>query len=128
MINSPRLFDAAVQLVRAGIPLRSILAMSWELEAAFDRMAFGFVQLVRGGLPEHRVGDPSPDELDRLAELVRRLRPSPGRSPTSISPARWIAASVGTFRRSSSTSGLRAGNIPYRIPAGLLYSRPMVPA
>jgi DNA-binding transcriptional MerR regulator len=75
VINSPRLFDAAVQLARAGIPLRSILAMSWELEAAFDRMAFGFVQLVRGGLPVHRAGDPSPDELDRLAELVRRLRP-----------------------------------------------------
>ncbi|MEU8345079.1 MerR family transcriptional regulator [Spirillospora sp. NPDC048832] len=76
VINSPRLFDAAVQLVRAGIPLRSILAMSWELEAAFDRMAFGFVQLVRGHLLDRRDGgDPSPADLDRLDELVARLRP-----------------------------------------------------
>ncbi|MGW5411691.1 MerR family transcriptional regulator [Actinomadura geliboluensis] len=75
VINSPRLFDAAVQLVRAGIPLPAILAMSWELEAAFDRMAFGFVQLVRGHLLDRRDGDPSPADLDRLAELVGRLRP-----------------------------------------------------
>jgi DNA-binding transcriptional MerR regulator len=74
-IASPRLFDAAVQLARAGIPLRSILAMSWELEAAFDRMAFGFVQLVRGRLPDRPAGDPTPEELDRLAALVGRLRP-----------------------------------------------------
>ena len=75
VIASPRLFDAAVQLARVGIPLRSILAMSWELEAAFDRMAFGFVQLVRGRLPDHPAGDPTPEELDRLAALVGRLRP-----------------------------------------------------
>ncbi|MFB4305019.1 MerR family transcriptional regulator [Actinomadura sp. GTD37] len=75
VIHSPRLFDAAVQLVEAGFPLRSILALSWELEAAFDRMAFGFVQLVRGQLLDRRAGDPTPDELDRLAELVGRLRP-----------------------------------------------------
>lgn len=75
VIASPRLFDAAVQLARVGIPLRSILAMSWELEAAFDRMAFGFVQLVRGQLPDHPAGDPTPEELDRLAALVGRLRP-----------------------------------------------------
>ncbi|MFA1546439.1 MerR family transcriptional regulator [Actinomadura chokoriensis] len=75
VIHSPRLLDAAVQLARAGIPLRSILAMSWELEAAFDRMAFGFVQLVRGELLDRGAGDPTPEGLDRLAELVGRLRP-----------------------------------------------------
>ena len=75
VVHSPRLFDAAVQLVRAGLPLRAILALSWELEAAFDRMAFGFVQLVRGQLADRRAADPTPDDLDRLAELVGRLRP-----------------------------------------------------
>ncbi|MFA1540144.1 MerR family transcriptional regulator [Actinomadura monticuli] len=75
VIHSPRLFDAAVQLARAGIPLRAILALSWELESAFDRMAFGFVQLVRGQLLDRPAGDPTPEELERLAELVGRLRP-----------------------------------------------------
>lgn len=78
LINSPRLFDATVELVRAGIPLASILALTWELEASFDRMAFSFVQLVRGHLLDRLPGgrdEPSADDLDRLAELVGRLRP-----------------------------------------------------
>ncbi|MFD0684055.1 MerR family transcriptional regulator [Actinomadura fibrosa] len=75
VINSPRLLDATVRLVRAGIPLRAIIAVTWELEAAFDRMAFSFVQLVRGHLLDRLGDEPSPDDLDRLAELVGTLRP-----------------------------------------------------
>ncbi|TDD69594.1 MerR family transcriptional regulator [Actinomadura rubrisoli] len=75
VVNSPRLLDATAQLVRAGIPLPAILAVTWELEAAFDRMAFSFVELVRGHLLGRLGDEPSPDELDRLAELVGRMRP-----------------------------------------------------
>ncbi|WP_019629928.1 MerR family transcriptional regulator [Actinomadura atramentaria] len=73
--TSRRLLDATVELVRAGIPLRAVLAVSWELEAAYDRMAFAFVQLARTHLLDAVPGPPSPDGLDRLAAVVDRLRP-----------------------------------------------------
>ncbi|GAA3240684.1 MerR family transcriptional regulator [Actinocorallia longicatena] len=65
--SSARLLDATVELVRSGVPLSAVVAMSWELEAAFDRMAFSFVRLVRAHLT-----DRSPEEL---AATVERLRP-----------------------------------------------------
>ncbi|MFC0042381.1 MerR family transcriptional regulator [Actinomadura rayongensis] len=73
--TSRRLLDATAELVRAGIPLRSILAISWELEAAYDRMAFGFVQLVRTHLVDRLPEPPTHAELERLAAVVDRLRP-----------------------------------------------------
>ncbi|MEO3783878.1 MerR family transcriptional regulator [Actinocorallia sp. B10E7] len=65
VISSARLLEATVELVRAGIPLRSVLAVSWELEAAFDRMAFAVFQLARTHLVDS----------EDVAETVDRLRP-----------------------------------------------------
>jgi len=65
VISSARLLEATVELVRAGIPLRSVLAVSWELEAAFDRMAFAVLQLARTHLVE----------AEDLAATVGRLKP-----------------------------------------------------
>ncbi|WP_460364573.1 MerR family transcriptional regulator [Actinocorallia lasiicapitis] len=65
--TSARLLDATVELVRAGVPLSAVLAVSWELEAAFDRMAFSFVRLAETYLVER--------PADELAATVERLRP-----------------------------------------------------
>lgn len=65
VISSARLLEATVELVRAGIPLRSVLAVSWELEAAFDRMAFAVLQLARTHLVD----------AEDLAATVSRLKP-----------------------------------------------------
>jgi DNA-binding transcriptional MerR regulator len=65
VISSTRLLETTVELVRAGIPLRAVLAVSWELEASFDRMAFAFFQLARTHLVDS----------EDLTETVGRLRP-----------------------------------------------------
>lgn len=70
-----------------GIPLRSILAPSWELEAAFDRMAFAFVREFRTHLLGRVLEDPSPERVDQLAEALTRLRP-PVRLVADELPAR----------------------------------------
>jgi DNA-binding transcriptional MerR regulator len=71
----PRLLEATAILVREGIPLSAIIAVSWELEAAFDRMAFAFVRLARRHLLNPMGDPPPPAELARLARTVERLRP-----------------------------------------------------
>ncbi|WP_067650537.1 MerR family transcriptional regulator [Nocardia harenae] len=73
--SSGRLLDAATGFVAAGIPLRSVLALSWEMEAAFDRMAFGILQEFRTHLLDRVVAHPSPAELHELADTLERLRP-----------------------------------------------------
>ncbi|MEV3961441.1 MerR family transcriptional regulator [Nocardia sp. NPDC050193] len=73
--SSGRLLEAATAFVATGIPLRSILALSWELEAAFDRMAFAFVREFRTHLLGRVLEDPSPERLDQLADALGGLRP-----------------------------------------------------
>lgn len=72
---SARLLEATLTLVAAGIPLRSILALSWEIEAAFDRMAFSFVHAFRTHLLDRMLDDPTPGDLERLTDAVAELRP-----------------------------------------------------
>ncbi|SEG89703.1 MerR HTH family regulatory protein [Thermomonospora echinospora] len=71
----PRLLEATAALVQEGVPLSAIIAVSWELEAAFDRMAFAFVRMARRHLLDPMGDPPSPAELARLARTVERLRP-----------------------------------------------------
>ncbi|ACY95836.1 MULTISPECIES: MerR family transcriptional regulator [Thermomonospora] len=71
----PRLLEATAALVQEGIPLSAILAVSWELEAAFDRMAYAFVRLARRHLLDPLGDNPTPADLARLARTVERLRP-----------------------------------------------------
>ncbi|REE97052.1 MerR family transcriptional regulator [Thermomonospora umbrina] len=73
--RSPRLLEATAALVQEGIPLSEILAVTWELEAAFDRMAYVFVRMVRRHLLDPLGASPSPAELARLTRSVERLRP-----------------------------------------------------
>ncbi|WP_410873400.1 MerR family transcriptional regulator [Nocardia sp. A7] len=72
---SGRLLDTATALVAAGIPLRALLALSWELEAAFDRMAFAFVQEFRTHLVQPVLDRPSPAQLQHLSRTLAELRP-----------------------------------------------------
>ena len=75
VVRKPRLLRVGAELVAAGIPLPAVLALGHELRADIDRVAAGFVQLVATHVFEP-VGDPIPaDEVPRLTDLVRRLRP-----------------------------------------------------
>ncbi|MGW5381455.1 MerR family transcriptional regulator [Nocardia sp. NPDC003963] len=74
--SSGRLLEAATAFVDVGIPLRSILALSWELEAAFDRMAFAFVREFRVNLVNQVLENPSPERLHDLAGTLAELRPA----------------------------------------------------
>ncbi|MGW1738128.1 MerR family transcriptional regulator [Nocardia sp. NPDC001965] len=74
--SSGRLLEAATAFVAVGLPLRSILALSWELEAAFDRMAFAFVREFRVNLVNQVLEDPSPERLLSLAGTLAELRPA----------------------------------------------------
>jgi DNA-binding transcriptional MerR regulator len=75
LVKSPRLLTIAAELVSAGIPLAAVLELGRALFADVDRIARRFVDLVT----EHvfdPVGEPLPaEEVPRLAEVVRRLRP-----------------------------------------------------
>ncbi|HEX2312439.1 MAG TPA: MerR family transcriptional regulator [Thermomonospora sp.] len=71
----PRLLEATAALVQEGVPLSAILAVTWELEAAFDRMAYVFVRMARRHLLGPVGTPPSPAELARLTRTVERLRP-----------------------------------------------------
>ncbi|MEU4707386.1 MerR family transcriptional regulator [Nocardia salmonicida] len=72
---SGRLLDTATALVAAGIPLRALLALSWELEAGFDRMAFAFVQQFRTHLLGPVLDQPSHAQLQHLSRTLAELRP-----------------------------------------------------
>lgn len=74
--SSGRLLEAATAFVAAGIPLRSVLALSWELEAAFDRMAFAFIREFRVNLLNPVLEDPAPERLNDLADTLGGLRPA----------------------------------------------------
>ncbi|PXX69239.1 MerR-like DNA binding protein [Nocardia tenerifensis] len=73
--SSGRLLEAATAFVAAGIPLRTVLALSWELQASFDRMAFAFVQEFRTHLLGRVLEHPSPEQLHQLATSLAELRP-----------------------------------------------------
>jgi DNA-binding transcriptional MerR regulator len=75
LVTSSRLLAIAAELIGAGIPLAAVLDLGRSLFADVDRIARRFVDVVA----EHvfdPVGEPLPaDQVPRLAEIVRRLRP-----------------------------------------------------
>jgi DNA-binding transcriptional MerR regulator len=79
-IASPRLLEAGAELVRAGVPLDDVLVLARALRRDMDRVARRFVDLVA----EHvfdPLGEPLPTEdIPRLTEVVRRLRPLAGKA------------------------------------------------
>ena len=75
LVRKPRLLNVGAQLVSAGVPLSAVLALGARLSEDIDRVAEGFVELVATHIFDP-VGDIiPPDDLPRLTEIVRRLRP-----------------------------------------------------
>ena len=75
LVRRPRLLRIAAELAEAGIPLDAVLSLGRELFADVDRIARRFVDLVAVHVFDP-VGEPLPaQEVPRLTEIVRRLRP-----------------------------------------------------
>lgn len=76
LVFSPRLLRAGAELVAAGIPLDAVFEQLRKLRRDVDRIASRLV-----GLAETHIFDaygddlPPPDDVPRLTEIVRRLRP-----------------------------------------------------
>ncbi|MBB4930052.1 DNA-binding transcriptional MerR regulator [Lipingzhangella halophila] len=76
-VPSPRLLHAGAELVRAGIPLTTVLDISEQLQERIDTAARDLV----GTVSEHIVSTHAPDgmlkgeEIAEVAALTRRLRP-----------------------------------------------------
>lgn len=74
-VDRPRLLEAGAELVRAGVPLAEALQIGKQLRRSMDTVARAFVELVATHVFDP-LGDPlPPEDVPRLAELVRRLRP-----------------------------------------------------
>jgi DNA-binding transcriptional MerR regulator len=75
-VPSPRLLHAGAELYAAGVPLEAIMDIAKKLRRDTDRIAERFVELAETYLFE-QYGDelPPPEDIPRITELVRRLRP-----------------------------------------------------
>lgn len=71
---SRRLLDTTKVLVAEGIPLRAILAAGREVQAALDRLAALFVEMIFSNALGQRRNPPRPQEVARLTEKIERLR------------------------------------------------------
>jgi len=75
-VPSPRLLQAGAELFAAGIPLEAIMGVARALRRDVDRIAGRFVQMTAEHLFDpYGEALPPPEDVPRLAELVRRLRP-----------------------------------------------------
>lgn len=75
-VPSPRLLHAGAELYAAGVPLKAIMDIARKLRRDTDRIAARFVDLAETYLFAP-YGDelPPPEDIPRITELVRRLRP-----------------------------------------------------
>lgn len=76
-VPSPRLFNAGVELYRAGIPLAALLEHLAVLRSDTEHLAAGIVRLVVSHLVDKRGAEllPGAADLQQLAEVFMRLRP-----------------------------------------------------
>lgn len=75
-VPSPRLLDAAQELVAAGYPLRSLLAEADALTRDLDRVAQRWVDMFREHVWEEYVRRGMPaEELQSLTAFLQRMRP-----------------------------------------------------
>ncbi len=75
LVKSPRLLAITAELIGTGIPIDAVIELGRGLFADVDRIARRFVDVVAEHLFDP-VGEPLPaEEVPRLAEAVRRLRP-----------------------------------------------------
>jgi DNA-binding transcriptional MerR regulator len=74
-VNSPVLVRAGAELVTAGVPLEAAMALVRALRADLDAVAARFIDVVVTHVFDP-AGDPVPTaDIERLTELVQRLRP-----------------------------------------------------
>ena len=75
-VPSPRLLHAGAELYAAGVPMDAIMDIAKKLRRDADRIAARFVELAETYLFAP-YGDelPPPEDIPRITELVRRLRP-----------------------------------------------------
>lgn len=75
-VPSPRLLHAGAELYAAGVPLEAIMDIAKKLRRDADRIAERFVDLAETHLFEAYGEElPPPEDIPRITELVRRLRP-----------------------------------------------------
>ncbi len=75
-VASPRLLHAGAELVTAGIPLDAVFDTLRRLRRDVDRIATRLVELTAMHIFDRYGEDlPPPEDVPRLAEVVRRLRP-----------------------------------------------------
>jgi DNA-binding transcriptional MerR regulator len=74
-IPNARMLDAASVLVRAGVPIEAVFAAGASVAAAVDAIAAGFVALVVDHVVEPLGETFGPDDVHKLAELVRQMQP-----------------------------------------------------
>ncbi|MFY9587650.1 MAG: MerR family transcriptional regulator [Actinomycetota bacterium] len=75
-VPSPRLLHAGAELYAAGVPMDAIMDIAKKLRRDADRIAARFVELAETYLFAPYGDDlPPPEDIPRITELVRRLRP-----------------------------------------------------
>lgn len=75
-VPSPRLLDAGIELIAAGVPLERVLDEAARLKADLERIAGRFVAMYLDHVwrPFDEAGRP-PDQLPRITEVLKRIRP-----------------------------------------------------
>jgi hypothetical protein len=75
-VPSPRLLDAGMELIAAGVPLDRVMDEAEQLRADLDRIAVRFVSLYLDYIwaPFEAAGRP-PEQLPHIIESLTRLRP-----------------------------------------------------
>lgn len=75
-VPSPRLLDAGMELIAAGVPLDKVLDEAEKLRADLDRIAARFINLFLDHIWARfeEAGRP-PEELPRIVETLTRIRP-----------------------------------------------------
>jgi DNA-binding transcriptional MerR regulator len=74
-VDRPRLLEAGLALVQAGVPVAAVSDLARRLDQDVDRLAGAFVDVVVEHVVEPMAADAGPEEVARLAGLVTRLRP-----------------------------------------------------
>lgn len=96
-VPSPRILYAGAELTKIGLPLHLLLVQVNELRGDVQRIANRFVQLIIDQV-FNRYGEdtlPPREEVPRLAELVRRLRPM-AQTVVEVELARALEGVVGS--------------------------------
>lgn len=126
-VPSPRLLQAGIDLVQAGVPMPVVLDLAEALRTDLAVVAHRFVAIVEERLLPAGRGLPTSEEVGDMAELIRALRPLAGQAVEAVFAASMEAEVSGALGRILG-AGSRAGEplsragaavvAPSRSPAG----------